>query len=251
MRILLYDIETSPIISYNWGIWEQNAIEVIDDFQILTVAWKWLDEKRVHVVGQDDLKGYKPGVNNDLEVVKALHKLFDEADVVVAHNGDQFDQKVSQARMMVHGMNPPAPYKQIDTKKVAKKYGRFTSNKLDDLGKGIGLGQKLDTGGFKIWKGCLAGEKKSWAKMKKYNKQDVVLLEQLYLHLRPWISNHPSVALANGLAEACPKCGKGPMRPHKKRKLANTTWKMQYQCENCGGYSTRRFNEKSTVHYVN
>src|ERR1700756_3123121 len=96
-RILLYDIETSPLITYAWQIYEANAIKVIKDTQILCFAYKWLDEKRVHVVGQDDFKSFKPGVNNDKDVVKALWKLFDEAEVVIAHNGNQFDQKIVQS----------------------------------------------------------------------------------------------------------------------------------------------------------
>ena len=30
-RILLFDIETSPLISYTWGIWEQDVIEVKEE----------------------------------------------------------------------------------------------------------------------------------------------------------------------------------------------------------------------------
>lgn len=238
-KFLLYDIETSPLITYAWDIWEANAIKVIQDTQILTVSWKWLGEDKVYVKGQDDLKGYKPGVNNDKELVKFIRELFNEADVVIGHNSDQFDNKKVQSRMMVHDLKPPSPYRQIDTKKVAKRYASFTSNKLDDLGKSMSLGQKLDTGGFKIWEGCMAGEKASWRKMKKYNKQDVVLLEQLYLHMRPWINNHPPLNLLEGKPECCPKCGKGPM--HSRGTIAKVSSVYQrFQCQNCGGWSRAR-----------
>jgi len=234
LRILLYDIETSPLITYAWQIYEANAIKLIKDTQILCFAWKWLDQKKISVIGQDDLKPYVPGKNDDKQVVKALWKLFDEADVVIAHNGNQFDQKVVQSRMMVHGMNPPQPYKQIDTKLVAKRYARFTSNKLDDLGKSLSIGQKLETGGFATWEGCMAGENKSWAKMKKYNKQDVALLEEVYLKLRPWIDNHPSSLLK---PDACPKCGLGPMHSCGWKQTKTRRYR-RYQCQNCGGYSS-------------
>ena len=249
LRVALYDLETSPIISYNWGIYEQNAIEVIEDWQILCFAYKWLGERKVYVVSQDDLKGYKPGVNNDLHVVRALHALFDEADVVIAHNGDSFDQRKSHARMMVHDLDPPSPYRSIDTLKIARRYAGFTSNKLNDLGKRLGQGEKLETGGFKTWKGCLDGDPKAWKIMKNYNKRDVILLEKVYFQLLPWIDNHPSMNL-NEL-ESCPKCGKGPMQKRGTMKTTKVGTRQRYQCQSCGGWCTDRNIIKSGVKYIN
>lgn len=207
-RTLIYDIETSPIISYNWGIWEQNAIKVIQDWQIICFAYKWLGERKIHFVAQWQFKGHKNGVRNlnDKHVVNELWELFNEADIVVAHNGDSFDQKKSQARMMIHKLSPPAPYKQIDTKKVAKRYGAFTSNKLDDLGNYLGGGRKEQTGGFSLWEGCMDGESKAQRKMEKYNRMDVQRLEELYLSLRPWITTHPAMNVLTSRPDACPKC---------------------------------------------
>lgn len=242
-KILLYDIETSPLITYAWQIYEADAIKVIKDSQMLCFAYKWLGDKSVRVVGQDDFKSYKPGINDDKNVVKTLRDLFDEAEVVIAHNGNSFDQKISQARMMVNGLAPPSPYRQIDTKVVAKRYGRFTSNKLDDLGKALGLGQKLDTGGFKIWEGCMAGDEKSWRTMKRYNKQDVVLLEQLYLRLRPWVQNHPGLNVLQNRPDACPKCG-SPRLTMQGQRRTNTTTYQQYKCLDCLGWCSSRLADK-------
>jgi len=241
-RFLLYDVETSPLISYNWGIYEQNAIEVIQDFQILCFAYKWLDEKKTYVVAQDDFKGYKAGVLDDRNVVIELHKLFEEADVIIAHNGNQFDQKKVQARMQQNRLKPPSPYKQIDTKLIAKRYAAFTSNKLDDLGTYLKLGNKKNVGGFTTWKGCMAGDKKAWNKMKKYNIQDVVLLEKVYLQLRPWIKNHPSYS---SKVDACPKCGVSG-RMHNRGFTHTTVNKYKrFQCQACGGWSQSRTAEKN------
>lgn len=245
MKTLLYDIETSPLVTYAWGIWEQNAIEVIDDWQMLCFAYKWLDQKKIHIVSQDDFKGYKPGVNDDKEVVKVLRDLFDEADVIIAHNGNSFDQKKSQARMMYHDLAPPSPYKQIDTKQVAKRYGAFTSNKLDYLNRTFGFEGKIDTGGFATWKGCMAGDKKAWARMKKYNKKDVEELEKLYLYLRPWIQNHPNQANIDQKPEACPKCGVQGKMQSRGKAMTNTSVYPRYQCLACGGWSRGRKQDKT------
>lgn len=238
-RVLIYDIETSPIIGYTWGVWDTNVIEIIDDYQILTVAWKWLGEKTVHCIGQDDMKGYKPGVNNDKEVVKKIHELMDEADIVVAHNGNSFDQKKVQARMMIHKMRPPSPYKQIDTKLIAKRYAAFTRNNLKWLNKDLKLdNQKGDPGGFETWQGCLAGDKKAWKRMKKYNKGDITSLEDLYLEFLPWVTNHPNMARIKNLPDACPKCGVPGKMQSRGTRVTNASKFLRYQCQACGGWGS-------------
>lgn len=240
---LIYDIETTPSLGWVWGKWEQNVIDFEKDWHILCFAYKWLGEKKTHVVALPDFKLYKKDPENDYEVVKKLHELFSEAEVLVAHNGNSFDQKKSQARMLYHGMTPPEPYKQIDTKLVAKRYFSFTSNKLDDLGKTLGLGQKLETGGFDTWKGCMTGDMKSWKKMCKYNIQDVVLLEKIYLKMRPWIDTHPPVNNYTQRPGDCPKCGHSHLLS-KGYRITKTNRYQRWQCQGCGGYSSSRVAEK-------
>lgn len=235
VKTLIYDIETSPIIGYTWGVWQQNVIEVQEDWQILTVAWRWLGEKKVHVIGQDDFKGYKPGVNNDKKVVQKIHELFDEADIIVAHNGNSFDAKKCRARMIQHKMLPPSPYKQIDTKVLAKRYGAFTRNSLKSLAKDLDISQKGDPGGFKTWLGCLAGDPKAWKTMKKYNVMDIPPLEELYMNFLPWITNHPNAGTTLQNHGICPKCESD--RLQKRGFNTKAAGKVQrYQCQNCGGW---------------
>lgn len=248
-KILLYDIETTPNLAYVWGKYEQNVIAYEEEWHILCFAYKWLDEKRTHVVSLPDFPLYAKEPDNDREVVKRLQELFTEADVVIAHNGNSFDQKKSQARMMVHGLAPPTPYRQIDTKVVARRYANFNSNKLGDLGEILGLGSKGETGGFQTWLGCMSGVKASWNKMKKYNRQDVVLLEQIYLKLRPWIQNHPSVSLMDNKPKSCPNCGGDSLR--KNGYYYTKVSKIQvWHCNDCQAHPRSRITEKTNVELV-
>lgn len=253
-RVLIYDIETSPNLGYIWGKWQQDVIKYDKEWHMLCFAYKWLGEKETHVVALPDFeKAYAADKENDFYVVAALWRLFNEADVVIAHNGDSFDQKKAQARMLVHDLGPVVPYKQIDTKKVARRYFNFNSNKLEDLGNILGLGHKKQTGGFDLWMGCMAGDQKAWNKMKAYNKQDVVLLEKIYLRMRPWMQGHPAMNLAVGQQMACPKCGKGPMQRRGFQHTTNSNSYQRYQCQACGGWSRDRTPEKviSKVAFVN
>jgi len=182
-----------------------------------------------------DFKSYKPGSENDLLLATELWKLLDEADVVIAHNGDQFDIKKTNARFAFYNLPPPSPYKTIDTLKVARRYFNFTSNKLDDLGNYLGYGRKLVHTGFNLWKGCMTGDPKAWKKMIDYNKRDVVLLEKIYLHFRPWIQNHPNTAILSDKS-GCPNCSSTQIQ---KRGLGITksgTYQ-RLQCMSCKAWS--------------
>lgn len=236
-KILLFDIETMANLAWVWGKYEQNVIEYDKEWYILCFAYKWLDEKKTHAVGLTDFKNYKKNREDDKAIVQALWDLFDEADVIIAHNGDAFDIKMVNARFLYHGFPPPSPFKSLDTKKIMKTVARANSNKLDDLGNYFGLGRKIDTGGFELWLGCRNNDASAWKKMLAYNKQDVILLEKVYLKLRPWIKNHPNMNVYFENRIGCPNCGKTHMTKSKRRPT-KMGLKQQYQCQDCGAYAT-------------
>lgn len=249
MKKLFYDIETAPIVGTVWGKYEQNLIWTISDWYMLMFAYKWEHEKKTHVVALPDFNLYKKEPTNDYEVVKKLHELFNEADIVVAHNGDQFDQKKSNARFIYHNLPPVSPYQQIDTKKAAKRYFNFTSNKLDDLGTYFNLGNKIHTD-YTLWQGCMNGDMKSWKAMKKYNIQDVVLLEKVYQKMMPWMSTHPNVATIDERPDACPKCGEQGKMQSRGFRVSKVARYRKFQCQNCGSWVQERASQKFKVQYV-
>jgi len=234
-KVLLYDIETSPNLAYVWGKYDQNVIAYEEEWEILSVAWKWLGQKRIHCVTQKD--------NSELGLCSWIWELFDTADVVIAHNGDKFDQKKVKARMLIHGLKPPSPFASVDTLKIARKHFKFNSNKLDDLGRQLGVGRKLKHPGFDLWLGCMKGDAKSWSMMEKYNKQDVVLLEKVYKKLLPWIDNHPSMALLQD-REGCPSCGSKQVQKRGKLVTHKSVFQ-RYQCQKCGGWFKGRYDSEN------
>lgn len=243
-KILIFDIETAPNLAYVWGKYEQNVIAYENEWYMLCYAAKWLGKKKVMTSKLNDFKLFKKDKRNDLEVCKELWKLLDEADVVIAHNGDSFDIKKTNARFLYHGLTAPSPYKTLDTKKIAKRYFKFNSNKLDDLGEHFGIGRKVKHEGFSLWLKCMDGVKSGWNNMIKYNKQDVILLEKLYLKLLPWITNHPNYGVYLGKEHVCPNCGSEQVI----RRGFNYTKTMVYQswqCKNCGSWSQSSKGEKT------
>lgn len=236
LKVLLFDIETSPNLGYVWEKYEQDVISFEKERELICFAYKWLGNKTVVAHSKGELTRYR--------LVKRLHELFEEADVIVAHNGDGFDIKMSNTAFIEAGLKPPSPYKTIDTLKIARSKFKFNSNKLNDLANHLGIGEKVETGGFKLWLKCLKGDRKAWKKMKEYNKQDVVLLEKVYFKMRAW-TRTPEIE--NGLK--CPTCGGNVQQ---RGWNINRVFKSKrYQCRQCGKWGTSNLKVKhNTLEYV-
>lgn len=231
-KILLMDIETAPSLGYFFDLWKEgNILDTAKDWYVLSFAAKWLGEKKTKVWALPDYPGYKKNQECDKALLGDLWQLLNEADIVVAHNGDRFDIRKVNARFIVHGLRPPSPYRSIDTLKIARKYFKFDSNRLDDLGRYFGIGRKLPHIGKALWLGCMAGDKKAWDTMKRYNARDVELLEPVWQRLRAWAPNHRT--LYTRRLDDCPACESTKVQArgfvHFK-----ASKKQRFQCQDCG-----------------
>lgn len=233
MKTLFLDIESSPMTAHIWSLLDKyvNPERIIDSSYTLCWAAKWQDSDEVLF---DSIFHSK-----EKKMLKGIHDLVSEADMVVHYNGTKFDMPTLNKEFLLNDMLPPAPYKQLDLLKVMRKEFRFPSNKLDYVSKRLGLGQKTDHEGYTLWVKCMNKDKDAWAKMKEYNMQDVVLLESLYDRLKPWLGKYHLNHNALG-GDGCPTCGSFNIQ---KRGFAYTvSGKYQrYQCKDCGSWS--KFNK--------
>lgn len=189
-KVLIFDIETAPIIAHVWSLWENNVSlnQIVSDWHVLSWSAKWLgaDPSKVMYMDQRNAKN----IEDDKVVLKGIWDLLNEADVVITQNGKNFDSKKLNARFIVQGFQPPGSVKHIDTKIIASKIFGFTSNKLEYMtDKLCTQYKKLKHNkfpGHELWTQCLAGNLEAWQEMEKYNKYDVLALEELYNKLIPW-----------------------------------------------------------------
>lgn len=233
-KILILDIETSPIVSYTWGIYDQNVAPnmIKQDSFIMSWAAKWLDSKRLFQADQRAAKD----ITNDKAILLELWDLMDEADIILGQNSQAFDVKRINARFIEHGMKPPSPYQQIDTLKLAKKNFAFTSNKLEHLSKRLNpedmkKSEHSKFPGFKLWTECLAGNKAAWREMAKYNLQDVLATEALFKRLAPWGTPVNFGAFFDG--ELTCQCGSTEFHKDGYRYTASGCYQ-SYECKRCG-----------------
>jgi hypothetical protein len=227
--VLLIDIETSPLKAYTWGMFDQNIglNQLIEPTRMLCFAAKWLGEPKSKTMF------FSEHAHGD-DMVPAAHALLDEADAVMHFNGKSFDIKHLNREFLQAALTPPSPYAQIDLLLAARSKFKFPSNKLQYISTALGLAGKVEHEGFPLWVKCMAGDAAAWRRMEKYNRQDVILLEELYHILLPWLPQIPNLQLYTETT-GCPSCGSEHIQ---RRGYAYTRLSKfrQFRCQACGSW---------------
>lgn len=237
-KILLFDIETAPLITYLWNRYQKYVGDemLIEDWYVICWSAKWLfDDKIISAcVTTEESRN-----RDDKRIIKKLWKLLDEADIVIAHNGDKYDIKKVNGRFAKYGLNLPMPYRSIDTFKAARKRLSLPSLSLDYIAKYFGVSEKADTD-FQLWVDSMAGNPDALKKMQEYCDQDVRVLEDVYLQLRPFIQPHPNLGLyIESDAKVCPSCGSKNLK--KEGEYATTVNLYDaFRCGDCGSITRSR-----------
>jgi hypothetical protein len=226
-RILVLDIEWKPAIAYVWQLYDVNIAlnQLIDDGGLLCFAAKWLGERKMHFCAEWE-SGGRTGM------AEAAHALFSEADAIVTFNGDKYDNPKLLGEFLLAGLPPPPPHTSIDVYKAVKKLG-FLSNKLAYIGPKLVGDSKVKHEGMELWVKAMNGCPKARRMMKRYNCQDVTLLEDVYLKVRPYIRNHPHLGMRG--PRQCGACGSGHVHVSKYRRTKASRIQ-QLHCQTCGSY---------------
>ena len=84
--------------------------------------------------------------------------------------------------------------------------------------------------------------------MMNYNIVDIETTEDVYMAMRPYMTQHPNMGIFDSSTEIkCPKCSSHDLQ---KRGMAytNTGEYQRYYCNNCGGWGRGRYTENSVAH---
>jgi hypothetical protein len=230
LRLLTLDIETRPNLAHVWALWDQNVglSQIVEVGSVICFAAKWHGDKKIHFAS-DHHDGHDA-------MIRQAHAFMSEADGIIGWNSAGFDVKHLKREFVLAGLGPPAPHTDIDLLRTARRQFKFASNKLEHVATQLGIGSKVKHDGFPLWVGCMADDPKAWAKMKKYNIGDVILTEQVYDRLLPWIHGHPHPGLHGGPKAGCPRCGSMSVQIRGTYVTAACRYQ-KLRCNDCGGYS--------------
>ena len=226
VKIGFWDTEFTPNQGYFWGLWDQNISPsfVRETQRMLCFGFK---EYKKPTLVVDERVGRK-------EMLEQLRDKITSVDMIVSWNGAKYDTRMANREFIKEGLTPPAPPKEVDLMRIAKQRFAFASNKLDFVAQELGVGRKVDTGGFGLWEGVMAGDETSWSKMRKYQKQDVDLLEKLFEVMKPWIKFPHPVSHKAGLV--CRNCGGTHLQSRGTAKTLQGEYP-RYQCITCGAWN--------------
>ena len=242
-RILFVDIETAPHETWIFNQWAKFIPHdaVTSDWYILSYAWSWGRDGEVSVDHLGNYSDWDEGeFDKDEPLLMGLWQLMDEADIVVAHNGNRFDIPKINTRFLAHKMPPPSPYQSVDTLAVFKKKFKMRSNALLQIAKDLGLTLKLESGGMPRWIAAVKGSSEAMQQIADYNIGDIDTLREAYYRILAWIPSHPNFGVISQQAHVCPNCGSKSLTaeqsPYRTPAGAYAAWR----CDDCGAQARER-----------
>lgn len=230
IKRLFFDIETSPMIAYTWRVgWKinLNTDNIIEDWRIICISYKWEGDDKVQTLKWDKNKC-------DKKLLTKFIQIANQADEIIAHNGDRFDIKKIRTRCIFHRIPMFPKYRSLDTLKKARGNFSFNSNRLDYIAKFLGVGAKLEHEGFQMWVKCMQGDKQALKDMIKYCEMDIIVLEDVYNELKDYVKHNTHSAVINGgYKHECPNCSNEDATLLKNNVTATGTIKRLMECDAC------------------
>lgn len=179
-KILIYDLETSPNVGWFWRAGYKQNIQpnqILKERAIICVSYKWLGEDQVYNLSWDKNQ-------DDRFLIEQFVEVLNEADLIVAHNGENFDIKWFKTRALFHRIPTLPNYKQFDTLKVAKSKLYLNSNRLDYISKFLGFEGKIQTTPDLWNRVVMLNDRTAMTDMLDYCDEDVRQLEKVYNELK-------------------------------------------------------------------
>lgn len=264
MRLLSLDIETTPALSWHYGMFNQNfgLAQVERKPEMLMWASHWYGEP---------LSTTKASWADQSGALEDLWNRLDEATHVMGYNSNRFDIPWINAefkRLGVHGGKPYSPVKKIDLMVQIKRNFRNLSNKLQFTSTHLlGFEGKKDENALSLWLEMYRAKSamdtllpgldthakatraygSARSRMERYCVQDVRLLPKMYKDMLPWLTGI-NANLYNGILDGCPNCEDGGKLQRRGYATSNAGNYQRYQCTKCGTWSKgNRSLEMSTV----
>ena len=230
IKRLFFDIETSPNVVYSWRIGYNLTLtpdNIIDERKIICISYKWEDSDKIYSLKWDKNQCDKQMLIDFIEQVN-------QADELIAHNGDRFDIKWIRTRCIFHRIPMFPQYKTLDTLKKAKNGFNFNSNKLDYIAQFLGVGAKVKHSGFDMWKKVMKNDPEAMDEMVNYCEGDIIVLEDVYFTMQNYIkTNTHNGVINNNLKYSCPNCGSEHSELLKNNVTAMGTIKRLMECNDC------------------
>lgn len=247
MNRLFWDIETSPNIGFFWKPGYKVNLShdnIIKERAIICICYKWEKESKVHTLVWDE--------GCDIKLCRDFMAVMEQADEMVAHNGDRFDMKWFRARCLKHDIGIPKDVTTVDTLKLSRSKFELNSHRLDYIAKFLLGHGKIETS-FGLWKNIVLDRcEKSMAHMVRYCKRDVKILQEVYEYIVKYTKMKTHVGVLGGQdGWTCPCCGSSNVIRNGKKVGATGISRQRMHCQDCGHmYCISQANTKKYAEHI-
>lgn len=221
MRILAWDLECSGL-NADFGI-------------VLCAGFKEVGRGRPEVY---NLLDYSEGdlIKAEKWLLKDVSTRLLDSDVWLTHYGTWFDIPFINSRLLYHKLPTlPANFSHLDTWKIGRNRLKLRSNRLVTISEFLGTQDKKDSIRPEQWIRALGGHRPSMAYIVNHCQKDVLVLEEVYIRLRPLVLDHPNRGLIDGRG-GCSVCGNTKLQ-RRGFHVTRTRKYQRYQCTACGAWS--------------
>ena len=235
------DIETAPILSWTWGLWNQNIglNQIKEDPRIICFSYQEYGSKTVKFVSE--YHDVPEGMTGQEWLLSELHRVLDEADIIVGWNSKEFDYKWIVGELQLAGFTAPSPVHHLDLMKHFRSNSKLPSKKLAYVSSRMLPQTKIAHDGFDMWRAIIdpvdpEETRRQWNKMRRYAKRDTALLFPIFEDLKSWITL-PIPLHRSENEPSCPNCGSTSLQ---RRGFIYTRLSKfrRYQCNDCGKWLT-------------
>lgn len=207
LKILVYDIETSraPAMVFQTGKTYINHTQLIDEFKIISISYKWL--------GQDEVFSLEwNSKHSDESLMRRFLPIYNQADMVIGYNNDKYDNRWINTRAAKYGLEVNTFVKSFDLYKQVKRLMYLPSYSMKYVAQYFGVKQKLSHEGIIMWdmiqRGTKEQQREYLDKMIEYNVGDIITTEEIYLNLRKYMGHKVHIGVLLGEEKyTCPNCG--------------------------------------------
>jgi len=234
-KILFYDIETTKLLADVWWTGKQyvSHTSLRTETKIISISYKWLGSEKVECLTWDNNK------KCDKELIRTFLKFYNEADFVIGINNDNFDNRLINVRALKYNFDVNTHIRSLDLQREAKRLFRLPSYSMAYISKYLGFEGKYNHAGASMWEDIQYGIKekseKALKEMVKYNDQDVLTTEQIYIYFRKYIKTVMHIGvLHNTQKYCCPTCGSNNVSLYKTTVTPAGTIQHIMQCEKDG-----------------
>lgn len=224
-KVLFFDIECTDLDA--------------DFGNMLAFGYKWAGSSHADVLSLLDTNPLCKGCGrvdavSDKPLVVAAWDVLAKADMWVTWFGKGFDVKFLNTRVLDAGLKPLPPTPHVDLYFAAKCHLKLSSNRLASVQDFLRLPTSKTPLTKRVWRQGQAGHVPSIKYIIDHCEKDVLVLEEAYEKLRPYVRQHP----AQGRVGSCRVCRGTHLQRRGKMatKLGN---KMRVQCTDCGAWDTR------------